>query len=140
MKIAITSGYFDPLHIGHIELLARSKMNADKLIVIVNNDAQARIKKEKEFMNELDRCIIVQSLKFVDEVKLSIDEDTSVCNTLRYLFSELKAKHPDATLVFTKGGDRTKGEIPEAKVCKEFNVYIQDGLGNKIRNSSDFTK
>ena len=127
--IVATSGYFDPLHVGHIECLELARKLGDKLIVIINNDLQAKLKKGKSFMNENDRMKIVSALKCVDHVFLSIDKDKTQCESLRYL-------KPD---IFAKGGDRTSDEIPEAKVCKEFNIKIIDGLGKKIRSSSNLT-
>ena len=129
MKIVATSGYFDPLHVGHLECLELAKKLGDKLIVIVNNDLQATLKKGKSFMSEKDRLKIVSALKCVDEVFLSIDKDKSQCESLRYL----------KPTIFAKGGDRTSGEIPESKVCKELNIEIIDGLGAKIRSSSSLT-
>jgi D-beta-D-heptose 7-phosphate kinase/D-beta-D-heptose 1-phosphate adenosyltransferase len=55
MKIACVSGYFDPIHIGHIEYFKSSKNIADKLIVIVNNDEQSKLKKGKSFMDVDER-------------------------------------------------------------------------------------
>ena len=129
MKIVATSGYFDPLHVGHLECLELAKKLGDKLIVIVNSDLQATLKKGKSFMNEQDRLRIVLALKCVDEVFLSIDKDKSQCESLKYL----------KPTIFAKGGDRTSGEIPETKVCKELNIEIIDGLGAKIRSSSSLT-
>ena len=129
MKRVVTSGYFDPLHVGHLECLELAKKLGDKLIVIVNSDFQAKLKKGKSFMNEKDRMKIVSALKCVDEVFLSIDKDKSQCESLKYL-------KPD---IFAKGGDRTSDEIPEAKVCRDFNIKIIDGLGEKIRSSSELT-
>ena len=129
MKIVVTSGYFDPLHVGHLECLELAKQLGGKLIVIVNSDLQAKLKKNKSFMNQEDRMKIISALKCVDEVFLSIDKDKSQCESLRYL-------KPD---VFAKGGDRTSGEIPESKVCKELGIKIVDGLGKKIRSSSELT-
>ena len=126
MKI-VTSGYFDPLHVGHLECLELAKELGDKLVVIVNSDFQAELKKGKPFMAEQDRMRIVSALRCVDEVFLSIDKDKTQCETLKYL-------KPD---IFAKGGDRTSDEIPEAKVCKEFSIKIIDGLGKKIRSSSE---
>ena len=129
MKIIATSGYFDPLHVGHIECLELAKKLGDKLIVIVNNDFQAKLKKGESFMTEQDRMKIISSLKCVDEVFLSIDKDQSQCESLKFL-------KPD---IFAKGGDRHIQEIPEVKICNELNIKIVDGLGEKIRSSSDFT-
>ncbi len=129
MKIVVTSGYFDPLHVGHLECLEMAKELGDMLIVIINSDLQAKLKKGKSFMNENDRLKIVSALKCVDGVFLSIDKDKSQCKSLRHL-------KPD---IFAKGGDRMSDEIPEAKVCKELGIKIVDGLGEKIRSSSDLT-
>ena len=127
-KIAV-SGYFDPLHIGHLEYLELAKSLGDYLIVIVNNDLQAKLKKGKSFMCEDDRVKIVSALEIVDEVVLAIDEDKSVKQTLALI-------QPN---VFANGGDRNVGEIPEASICKEHKIKLVDGLGNKIRSSSELT-
>ena len=73
MKIVAVSGYFDPIHVGHLEYLRLSKKLGDKLVVIVNNNHQCVLKKGKPFMDEKDRVEIVRSLEMVDEVFLSID-------------------------------------------------------------------
>ena len=127
-KIAI-SGYFDPIHVGHIEYINNAKKLGDWLVVIVNNNNQCALKKGKYFMDEKDRVLIVKNIKAVDEVFLSIDEDKTVCKSL-------KKVNPD---VFANGGDRKNYEIPESKVCEENNIQIIDGLGDKIRSSSDLT-
>ena len=106
-----------------------AKELGDRLIVIVNSDLQAKLKKGESFMKEEDRMRIVSALKCVDEVFLSIDKDKSQCESLRHI-------NPD---IFAKGGDRTSGEIPESKVCNELGIEIIDGLGEKIRSSSDLT-
>ena len=129
MKVVATSGYFDPLHVGHLECLELARKLGDKLIVIVNSDLQAKLKKGQSFMKEEDRMKIVSALKCVDEVFLSIDKDKSQCESLKYL-------KPN---IFAKGGDRTSGEIPESKICKELGIKIIDGLGEKIRSSSKLT-
>lgn len=129
-KIVVVSGYFDPVHVGHIELLERAKSLGKKLIVIVNNDKQAELKKGKSFMCQEDRCIIMQSMYLVDEVFLSIDDDNTVCKSL-------EAIKPH---IFANGGDRYSDEIPEAAVCKKYNIKIVDGLGKKIRSSSELIK
>jgi len=127
-KTVVASGYFDPIHVGHIEYLEMAAKLGDKLVVIVNNDNQAALKKGTPFMIEEDRLKIVSSLKCVDEVFLSIDEDSTVCRSLQ-------AVSPD---IFAKGGDRFINEIPEATTCKEIGAEIVDGLGMKIRSSSDY--
>ena len=128
VKVAV-SGYFDPIHIGHLEYLKMAKDLGDYLIVIVNNDYQSNLKKGKSFMNELDRVEIVKALKLVDEVFLSIDKDRTVCKSLEKL----------KPAIFANGGDRSTEEIPEAEVCVNFNIKMIDGLGDKIRSSSELT-
>ena len=123
------SGYFDPIHVGHLEYLELAKKIGDYLIVIVNNDFQAFLKKGKSFMSENDRVEIVSAIRCVDEVFLSIDEDSSVCKSLEHI-------KPD---IFANGGDRKLDEIPETKVIKKYNIKMVDGLGKKIRSSSDLT-
>ena len=129
MKKVAISGYFDPIHVGHIEYINNAKKLGDWLIVIVNNNKQCALKKGKHFMDENDRVLIVKNIKSVDEVFLSIDDDKTVCKSL-------KKVNPD---VFANGGDRKNYEIPESKVCRENNIEIIDGLGDKIRSSSDLT-
>ena len=129
-KIILFGGTFDPIHVGHIECLKLAKELGDKLIVIVNNDNQTILKKGFAFMPHKERAKIVAELRCVDEVFLSIDKDRTVCKSLAHL-------KPD---IFAKGGDRTSDEIPEAKTCKECNIKIIDGLGDKIQSSSDLIK
>jgi rfaE bifunctional protein nucleotidyltransferase chain/domain len=126
MKIVACSGYFNPLHKGHVEYLEKAKSLGDKLVVIVNSDHQRALKGSKEFMSQEERMIIIKALRCVDEVVLSVDTDGTVCESLR-----LVKPH-----IFAKGGDRFANEIPEAKVCDELGITMVDGLGNKIQSSS----
>jgi len=129
MVRVVVSGYFDPVHKGHIEMFQRAKALGDKLIVIMNSDMQAIAKKGKPFMQEGERKTILEAIRFVDEVVISIDKDRSVCETLRMV-------HPD---IFANGGDRFTHEVPETKLCREMGIEIVDGLGNKIQSSSNLT-
>jgi len=130
MKIIVASGYFDPIHIGHIEYLKKAKQLGDKLIVIINNDEQTILKKGFAFMPHKERSKIIAELTCVDDIFISIDKDKTVCKSLAYLKPH----------IFAKGGDRTSDEIPEAKTCKEHNIQIIDRLGEKIQSSSDLIK
>lgn len=128
--VVVCSGYFDPLHVGHIECLELAKKFGDKLIVIVNNDRQTINKKGYEFMLFVERIKVVKSLKIVDDVFESIDEDSTVCKSLATIRPH----------IFAKGGDRNVGNIPENEVCEKFGIKIVDGLGAKIQSSSDLVK
>jgi cytidyltransferase-like protein len=142
--IAIASGYFNPIHIGHIELFKKAKEIADKLIVIVNNDEQRKLKGSKEFQSQNERCEIVESLKPVDSVLLSIDTDKTVRESLKLLYEKYKSiqENPAVSskcryqLIFINGGDQFSNTIAEADVCREYGIYMIDGLGEKIQSSS----
>ena len=128
MSIACVSGYFDPIHIGHIEYFKLSKNIADKLMVIVNNDDQAILKKGKCFMPAEERIKIIKELKCVDYVVLSIDKDRTVCETLATVT-------PKPTY-FCNGGDQNNNSIPEVDICNKLNIELRDGFGDKIQSSS----
>lgn len=128
VKIAV-SGYFDPIHVGHLEYLKMAKSLGDILVVIVNNNHQCVLKKGKFFMDENDRLEIVKAIKYVDEVVLSVDQDKTVCKSLELI-------RPN---IFANGGDRSTDEVPETSVCKKYKIEMVDGLGKKIRSSSSLT-
>merc|ERR1739848_293686 len=119
--VVCCSGYFDPIHPGHIEYLERSKSLGDKLYVIVNNDKQATMKKGAPFMKCKDRLKVVRSLACVDAAIEACDTDRSVCATLRII-------QPD---IFTNGGDQNNQGVPEAVVCDELGIKMVDSLGDK---------
>jgi len=128
MSIVCVSGYFDPIHIGHIEYFKLSKKRADKLMVIVNNDEQAILKKGKAFMPVEERMKIIEELKCVDYVVKSIDLDRTVCKTLENV-------EPRPTY-FCNGGDQNNNSIPESNICNELGIELLDGFGEKIQSSS----
>lgn len=127
--VVAVSGYFDPIHSGHIEYIRLARKLGDRLVVILNNDAQCKLKKERNFMSQNERKIILEALRDVDQVFISVDKDATVCKSLRKL-------KPN---IFAKGGDRFIHEIPEALVCEKLNIKIVDGLGKKIQSSSKLT-
>src|SRR3989344_834519 len=133
-KVVITSGYFNPIHIGHINLIKEAKKLGDFLVVIVNNDEQVKIKNSVNFMPQQERMEIVKALKYADHVFLSVDKDKSVAESLKAV-----AKLYPGELFFAKGGDRNIDNIPdqEKKVCEEFSIKVISGVGgDKIQSSS----
>ncbi len=125
-KVVCISGYFNPLHSGHIDYIREAKKLGDKLIIIVNNDTQVKLKGSIPFMTLKERVIILESLKYVDRVFISIDKDSSVCKSLEKI-------KPD---IFANGGDRTIDNTPERKVCKELNIKEVYNIGGKKTQSS----
>jgi cytidyltransferase-like protein len=135
MKIIINSGYFDPLHVGHLECMGLSKKLGDKLVVILNNDHQCEMKKGKAFMPQDEKKKILEAIRFVDEVFVSVDKDRGVCESLKAIAEKYKGNE----IIFANGGDRFNHEIPEAKICKEHGIEIKDRIGEKIQSSSNLT-
>ena len=132
-EAVIVSGYFNPLHVGHLELFENASSEAAFLIVIVNSDLQRELKGSKEFMSEDERLKIIKSIKGVGSALISIDKDSTQNETLRYLH-ELYSGNWD--LHFANGGDQTNETIPESVVCNELGITLIDGLGDKIQSSS----
>lgn len=132
-KVIIVSGYFNPLHKGHIEYFLNAKKHGDKLFVIVNSDYQRKLKGSKEFMKEDERVFIINQLKIVDKSFISIDKDRSVCETIKLIHNEYSLKYD---LCFANGGDQTNDSIPEKTICKKLNISLIDKLGSKIQSSS----
>ncbi len=132
-KAIIVSGYFNPIHKGHLEYFNNAKTKADKLFVIVNNDHQRALKGSREFQDENERMIIVSNIKAVDKAILSIDTDRTVCKTIESIAGEFGNEFD---LGFANGGDQNNDTIPEREVCDMMNVALIDGLGDKIQSSS----
>jgi D-beta-D-heptose 7-phosphate kinase/D-beta-D-heptose 1-phosphate adenosyltransferase len=132
-KAIIVSGYFNPLHKGHVEYINNAKKLADVLIVIVNNDEQRALKGSKEFQSESERVFIVGNIKAVDHAILSIDTDRTVCATITKIAESYGHNYE---LAFANGGDQDNQSIPEATVCKKLKITLIDGLGDKIQSSS----
>ena len=132
-KAIIVSGYFNPIHKGHLDYFNQAKALADELIVIVNNDHQRALKGSQEFQLEDERVIIVSNIKSVDRVYLSVDQDRTVCQTITKIVEELGDKYE---LAFANGGDQNNTSIPEVPVCEQLGVALIDGLGDKIQSSS----
>ena len=132
-KGIIVSGYFNPLHKGHIEYFDLAKSKGDFLIAIVNNDAQRILKGSKEFMNQEERTFIISKLKMVDKVYLSIDKDKTVISTISKIYKELSGS---MNLYFANGGDQSNDSSPESEICEKLGIQMIDNLGSKIQSSS----
>ena len=131
----ITSGYYNPLHVGHVRYLTQAKALGDVHVAIINNDAQVRLKGSVPFMSEQERLEILSALKAVDIAVLSLDTDGTVCRTIRNVVGEFSRE--GVTWVFAKGGDRVESNIPEKKLCQEMGIALAFNIGGgKIQSSS----
>lgn len=132
-KAIIVSGYFNPLHKGHLAYFNNAKALCDELFVIVNNDYQRELKGSKPFQDEQERLLIVSNIKAVDKAVLSVDKDRTVCESIRKIAEQYGS---DYEMAFANGGDQNNDTIPEIPICKELGVALIDGLGDKIQSSS----
>jgi len=135
-KFVVVSGGFDPVHKGHLRMFKNAKSLGDKLIVVLNNDDFLLRKKGFIFMGQEERKEIIEGFECVDEVVISIDKDLTVCKTLEHLSEENKVN------IFANGGDRRDtSDIPESKVCKEYDIQMIFNIGgDKVQSSSDLVK
>lgn len=112
-KLIFTNGCFDIVHIGHIRLLEFAKSLGSKLIVGVNSDASIRRLKgtERPINNEIDRCILLRAIKYVDEVYL-FQEDTP--------YNLIYNSKPD---IIVKGGDYTPNQVVGNDIVSEVVIF-----------------
>lgn len=132
--VVIVSGYFNPLHIGHIKYIRGARELGDQVIAIVNNDKQQLLKKGKIIMEEDDRANIVAALRDVSSVVVALDSDPTVCKTIDYLAENLKEEH---RLIFANGGDRDSSkEVPETFVCRNHGIEMVFNAGGDFKADS----
>ena len=100
-KIVFTNGCFDLIHLGHVEVLARSSDLGDKLIVAINSDESiAKIKgANRPIIEEESRVKQIAALDFVDAVIL-FQQDTPI-----KIISSITPN------VITKGGDYKTSDV-----------------------------
>jgi D-beta-D-heptose 7-phosphate kinase/D-beta-D-heptose 1-phosphate adenosyltransferase len=126
-KVVAVSGGFDPVHIGHVRMI-REAGKLGRLLVILNNDDFLMRKKGYVFMPLEERKEILENIKGVDSVFVSVDEDDSVCKSLETV-------KPD---IFANGGDRKdESEIRESEVCRRLGIKMVFNVGGgKVQSSS----
>jgi len=136
MKIGIISGYFNPIHTGHLDYIEAAKQKCGVLYVIVNSDAQVNVKGSVAFMNEGDRVRIVKALQAVNYAFVSVDEDASVVKSIEQIY---KCNQDDPfidSFVFMNGGDRVAGNTPEEEYCREIGIETLYNIGGGKTQSS----
>lgn len=137
-RLIVTSGGFDPMHVGHLRCilesgnLARELGVRTRLAVIVNGDGFLARKKGYSFMPLNERMEIIAGIRGVDYVVPWDDGGQTVVGALEIL----------KPIVFTKGGDRdAAANVPEFDVCQAINCQVVFGVGGgKIQSSSDLVK
>jgi len=132
----VTSGGFDPMHVGHLRCLLESANLAQRtgipLVVIVNGDGFLQRKKGYAFMPHEERMEIIAGVRGVDHV-VGWDDGS------QYVTDAIKILQP---AYFTKGGDRdSAANVPEFELCKSIGCTVLFGVGGgKIQSSSDLVK
>ena len=124
MRVGIISGYFNPIHTGHLDYIEGAKQRCDLLYVIVNSDRQVDIKGSKQFMDEVSRLRIVRALVYVNKAMVSIDDDSTVCRSIKSIHKQCCDDPFVSDIYFMNGGDRGQGTVPEAEVCEELNIKM----------------
>jgi cytidyltransferase-like protein len=141
MRVIVISGYFNPIHSGHIDYIKSAKQRGDVLVVIVNNDNQVELKGSVPFQNENERFKIVNNIKGVDRTVLSIDEDSTVCESLRMVYKTYEDDPFFHQMFFCNGGDRKEGGVPEDILTEELGINMLYNIGGeKVQSSSELIK
>ena len=135
-RVVIVSGYFNPIHVGHIDYLEAAKEVGDYLIVIVNNDKQVELKGSQPFMDQEERTKIVSSLRCVNRAVVSIDEDSTVCRSIRKEYSRLENDVFTTDIMFANGGERKEGGVPEDVLEEELEIRMIYNVGGEKTQSS----
>jgi D-beta-D-heptose 7-phosphate kinase/D-beta-D-heptose 1-phosphate adenosyltransferase len=133
-RLVVTSGGFDPMHVGHLRCLldsaefVRKVGGRTKLAVIVNSDGFLLRKKGYAFMPASERMEIIAGVKGVDYVVPWDDGGQTVTGALAVL----------KPFAFTKGGDRdAAANVPEFELCERLGTQVIFGVGGgKIQSSS----
>lgn len=126
-KTVAVSGGFDPIHVGHLRMLQEAA-KLGSLTVIINSDNWLKRKKGYVFMTWEERAEIISAFECVDNVVEALDDDKTVCESLKVL-------KPD---IFANGGDRVSTNTPESKICKELGIEMAYNVGgDKVRSSSN---
>ena len=125
MKRIMVSGGFDPVHIGHIQMIEQAAKQG-KVIVVINSDDWLMRKKGYVFMPWRERAKIMGNIKGVVLVSNVNDSDGTVCQAL-------ENHRPDA---FANGGDRKKQNTPEMDVCDKLGIEMLWNVGGADKPQS----
>jgi glycerol-3-phosphate cytidylyltransferase/D-beta-D-heptose 7-phosphate kinase/D-beta-D-heptose 1-phosphate adenosyltransferase len=127
-RASIVSGYFNPLHPGHLDLFEAARERTGYLVVIVNNDVQQVLKKAKVIQPEADRLRIVKSLRVVDDALLAVEDGPGLDGS----FDLVRAAYPESDLEFCNGGDRKDLDslpVEEAEAARSNGIRLEYGVG-----------
>lgn len=127
-RASIVSGYFSPLHQGHLDMFEAARERTGYLIVIVNNDKQQILKKGRVIQEDVHRARIVRALRVVDAVYLAVEDGPGIEQS----FDVIRADYPDTELEFCNGGDRKDVDSlpgPEVAAAARNRISLHYGVG-----------
>ena len=137
MRVGIISGYFNPIHTGHLDYIEGAREKCDTLYVIVNNDYQVELKGSKKFLDQGSRARIVKAIKGVHEAFASIDDGPSVVRSISKIHKEICDDPFVDNIMFMNGGDRHGDNTPESDLCNKIGIDLVYNVGgNKTQSSS----
>tara|TARA_A100001515_G_scaffold117538_1_gene99572 strand:- start:111 stop:551 length:441 start_codon:yes stop_codon:yes gene_type:complete len=136
MRVGIISGYFNPIHTGHLDYIEGARKKCDLLYVIVNNDYQVELKGSAKFMSEESRVRIVRALESVDRAIVSVDDDPTVVKSIAKIYSENRDDPFIDGFYFMNGGDRGGNNTPEANFCELNKIELIYNVGGEKTESS----
>jgi rfaE bifunctional protein nucleotidyltransferase chain/domain len=116
MRVVLTNGTFDILHVGHVRYLEAARAMGDILLVGINSDASARGYKGpgRPVTPQDERAEIVAALRCVDFATI-FDEPTAV--------GLVETLHPD---IYVKGGDYDGSKpLPEAEAVRSYGGEVR---------------
>lgn len=130
--LVVISGYFSPIHVGHLDMIEAGAAAGDELFVIVNNNAQQILKKDRVVIDEADRLRVVEALRVVDHSMVALDDDPTVCATLEAIAQRFEGHN----IIFGNGGDRVPDNVPESDVCERYGITMVFGMGGEEKADS----
>ena len=111
--VAFANGCFDLLHAGHVRYLQAAAAEADRLIVAINDDAEAGKKGPgRPILGAAERAETIAALRGVDYVTIFSEP------TVAPLLALLK---PD---VHCKGTDYSADTVPEREIVRAYGGRI----------------
>jgi cytidyltransferase-like protein len=134
-KASIVSGYFNPLHQGHLDMIEAAAERTGYLIVIVNNDRQQILKKGRIIQEQDVRARIVRALRVVDDVYVAVEDGPGLDGT----FDLIRSNYPDTVLEFCNGGDRRNvDDLPaeEMAAAERNSISLHYGVGGTEKADS----
>lgn len=124
----MTTGVFDLIHLGHVQMLEAAKALGDELVVVVARDETVRKQKHDPITPEETRRRLVASLRMVDKAVLGRHGD---------IYPIVKDIRPD---IIALGHDQAFNEEEVVRKCAEQGVTCRIVRLPRFDNDLDATR